>query len=74
MTRYDIRIDELVLDGVPPQLAEGIAGLVQARLGELAGGAAAAGPAGTVSTSAQLADAIAAAVWQQVGSNGAGER
>ncbi len=66
MTRYDIRIDELVLHGVPPEIAEGIGPLVEARLAELAAGADAR-PTGPVRTGSDLADRVAHTVWQQIG-------
>jgi hypothetical protein len=79
MTRYEIRIEELVLHGVPRRIAAGIGPLVQQRLAALGAeaptGAPAAGtgPAGTapaggpVRDGADLADRIARAVWQQIG-------
>ena len=36
MTRIDLRIERLVLRGVPAELAEGLGPLVEQRLGELA--------------------------------------
>ena len=45
MTAYRIRIDELVLHDVPPDLAEGIGPAVQERLAALAGGQPAGGAA-----------------------------
>ena len=67
MTRYRIRIDDLVLHGVPPDLAEGIGPAVEERLSALAAASDAAAPAGQVHTTGDLADRIAHAVWQQVG-------
>lgn len=64
MTRYEIRIEELVLHGVPSQLAAGIAPLVQERLAARAAGVDA---AARVRTGEELADRIADAVWQQIG-------
>lgn len=66
MTRYEIRIEELVLHGVPRELAAGIGPAVQDRLAALAAraGTPAAGP---VRDGADLADRIAQAVWQQIG-------
>ncbi len=70
MTRYRIRIEEMVLHGVPPELAEGIGSAVEERLSALAGGAAP-GSAGHVRTTGDLADRIAGTVWQQVSGAGA---
>lgn len=71
MTDYRIRIDALVLRDVPPDLVEGIGPAVQERLAALIGGGEPAAGAGQVRTTGDLADRIAAAVWQRVGSAGA---
>jgi hypothetical protein len=66
MTRYEIHIDELVLHGVPPELARDLGPLVEARLAELAGGADPEGPAHPARTPADLAGHIAQTVWQRI--------
>jgi hypothetical protein len=65
MTRYEVRIEELVLHGVPAHLVEGLGPLVQERLAERP--AAGAGATAPVRTREDLADRIADAVLQQLG-------